>query len=167
MLKLRMTELYKYLYSSHISPWCGAYLSTRTTSSLMRSALFWDITRRRVVIVYRQERGSHQHRGGSLKSNFVIWLYMGYGILFTCNFASVMLSDTLKVIHIHIRAARFNAWHFEIFNHLKIRNYTDGSHGLNCFRTETSCWFYCDGDELQDPHNHRVSLLAFYVVTHK
>jgi hypothetical protein len=52
----------------------------------LRSAFFWDITRRRVVIVFRrcpetsvikyhttprntpEERRSHQHRGGSLKS---------------------------------------------------------------------------------------------------
>jgi hypothetical protein len=52
----------------------------------MRSAFFWDITRRRVVNVYRRfgttyrsnlhgsrvpkERRSHQHRGGSLKPRY-------------------------------------------------------------------------------------------------
>jgi hypothetical protein len=47
------------------------------------SAFFWDITQRRVVIVYNydttlcntpEERRSHQHRGGSLKLKFFILL---------------------------------------------------------------------------------------------
>ena len=54
------------------------------TAQVLRSALFWDITRRRAVIVYwrfgttyrsrlrgsrvREERRCHQRRGGSLKS---------------------------------------------------------------------------------------------------
>jgi hypothetical protein len=50
--------------------------STRNLDkSFMRSALFWDITRRCVVNNYHttpgnilKERRSHQHRGGSLKS---------------------------------------------------------------------------------------------------
>jgi hypothetical protein len=45
----------------------------------MSSALFWDITRRRLVIVYHttqrnipEERRTHQHRGASLKSKLFL-----------------------------------------------------------------------------------------------
>jgi hypothetical protein len=39
---------------------------------VMKSVVFWVITRRRVVIIYPEDHRFHQHRGVSLKSRYII-----------------------------------------------------------------------------------------------